>query len=545
MNLRIVYRLAMVLVISQVRATRSRVRLKSLRRPIAIFAASLTAFVLAFIVFWKIAPAISSVGEGGVALEDLTRQGLIGLPSFVIFFTILSGLLWELSYSTQFSSTDIINALPLSASEYVLGSSLSVAYSYSVIPATGLGATLALGMYFQRIDLWMMTAVFTFVGTFLGAFVIEIVRAVMSRTSSAFYRRGGRLAIAIRLVGAVLILLVFQLAFNYRVMYILLQSLMTGITVAWFIPVAWPSLAIMESYQANYVSAFALAISSIAFMGIMFWVSVKLRERYWVPIPASIRISTAPYSPGIGLLGRLGFSSAESAIFKKDFRSLTRRREMARLLAIPAIILVSMLASFTSSGGELEFMAFSLVSFSLAVAIFSLVISMISIGQEASAIWNIYSSPIAPKELVRAKLTLGLLISLGVLLVIFLVVGFLFRPSFEVLILFFFLGLSLATAETSVGLMIGSKFPDFSEIPRSRFVTFSGGFVGTVVGLIVGGIVSAPAFIYAFLGQIFPPSEYSLGVVTVLTILLGVAFSLIAHKLSVRKISELLKELPT
>jgi len=546
MNLKLAFRLAMVLVVSQVRATRSRVRLKSFRRPIAIFAVSLTAFVLAFIFFWKIAPAVSSVEGGGVALEDLTRQGLIGLPSFVIFFIILSGLLWELSYSAQFSSTDVINALPLSASEYVLGSSLSVAYSYSAIPATGLGATLALGVYFHSIDLWMMTAVFTFIGTFLGAFVIEIVRAVMSRTSSAFYRRGGRLAIAIRLVGAVLILLVFQLAFNYRVMYVLLQSVMTGITVAWFIPVAWPSLAIMESYQADYVSAFTLAISSLAFMGSMFWVSVKLRERYWVPIPASIRITTAPYSPRIGFLGRLGFSSAESAIVKKDLRSLTRRREMARLLAIPVIILVSMLASFTSSGGsELEFLAFSLLSFSLAVAMFSLVISMISIGQEASAIWNMYSSPIAPKEIVKAKLTLGFLISFGVLLGIFLAVGLLFRPSYQVLMLFFFLGISLALAETSVGLMVGSRFPDFGEIPRSRFVTFTGGFVGTVAGLVAGGIVGAPAFIYAFVGSIFQSSEYSLAAVAVLTILLGVAVSVIAYKFSLLRISKLLKELPT
>jgi MFS family permease len=277
----------------------------------------------------------------------------------------------------------------------------------------------------------------------------------------------------------------------------------------------------------------------------MFWVGIRLRERYWLPTPASIRISTAPYSPKTGFLGRLGFSSAESAIFKKDLRSLTRRREMARLLAIPVIILVSMLASFTSSAGSrLEFLAFSLLSFSLAVAIFSLVISMISIGQEASAIWNIYSSPIAPKEIVKAKLILGFLISLGVLLIIFLVVSLLFRPGYQVLMLFFFLGLSLAIAETSVGLMIGSRFPDFSEIPRSRFVTFSGGFVGTVAGLIVGGIVGAPAFIYTSVGQIFQSSEYSLAAVTVLTILLGVAFSLVAYKLSVIKISELLEELP-
>jgi len=93
--------------------------------------------------------------------------------------------------------------------------------------------------------------------------------------------------------------------------------------------------------------------------------------------------------------------------------------------------------------------------------------------------------------------------------------------------------------------MIGSKFPDFGEIPRSRFITFSGGFIGTVAGLIVGGIVGAPAFIYAFVGPMLQSSEYSLAAVIVLTILLGVAVSLIAYKLSVIKISELLKELPT
>ena len=132
MNLRAAYQLTKVLTFSQLRATRTiRGRLDFLRRPSAIVLIDAAAFIVACLVAQRlasifVAPISTSTGS------SLAVQVMVDLPIFLMFLIMISGLLWELSYSFNFTSTDMINHLPITAAEYVLASSASLAFSYSI-----------------------------------------------------------------------------------------------------------------------------------------------------------------------------------------------------------------------------------------------------------------------------------------------------------------------------------------------------------------------------------------------------------------------------
>jgi len=89
-----------------------------------------------------------------------------------------------MSYSSGFMSTDMINYLPISASEYVLASSLSLVYAYSPFLALGLGGALGIVLKFGLFGAWIMTAAMSLFAMFIGALGLEVLKAFTNRASS-------------------------------------------------------------------------------------------------------------------------------------------------------------------------------------------------------------------------------------------------------------------------------------------------------------------------------------------------------------------------
>src|SRR5207245_238853 len=62
--------------------------------------------------------------------------------------------------------------------------------------------------------------------------------------------------------------------------------------------------------------------------------------------------------------------------------------------------------------------------------------------------------------------------------------------------------------EASLGIAIGSRFPDFSDGPRPRFVTIVGSIIGALLGIVEMAIMSLPlvlSFVLrTFLGILLP-----------------------------------------
>lgn len=220
-------------------------------------------------------------------------------------------------------------------------------------------------------------------------------------------------------------------------------------------------------------------------------------------MPVSVKLSAKAYAPRIGLLNMLGLNPTEAAIVRKDFKSLTRRREMARILAVPVVIVVSMVIPSLMTADErpslfsnVMFWAFPLL---LGVLLFVLMNSMTSVGQEGHAVWNLYSSPISPKEFVKAKVSVNLTLSWPIALVFWLGITLLGHPSLRSSIAFLLVSTALIPVESLLGLMVGVRFPDFSETVRSRFVRLPGMLIGMLIGMFSAGVILAPYALYMFL----------------------------------------------
>ncbi|MCP8323057.1 MAG: hypothetical protein L6N96_02610, partial [Candidatus Methylarchaceae archaeon HK02M2] len=348
MNLKTSYHIAHTLILSLLRTSSKETGVQKTfwRRPIIISIADILAFSIPAIIVLALL-SLTDLAQF-IDLSSITTQALIGLPSIILIMIVLYGIMWELGQASGLSSSDVVNWLPIKPSEYVLGSAISTIYFLSWVLAAAFGLTLALSLWADLIWTWVLFVMLSLVTAFIGAFVVEVIRAILNRVSSTFYKRGGRSAIFGRLIITILFLVVFMTMFQVNYMYIILEVIVSGVVLLWFFPPVWPSLAIINALIANIIGSsyyYTLSIGysalSLGFSLALFWVSQKLRAKYWSPSEVSIRVTTSVYAPTTkGFLGYLGLTSAEVAMIRKDFKSLTRRREMSIFIALPIFLTI-------------------------------------------------------------------------------------------------------------------------------------------------------------------------------------------------------------
>ena len=500
MKFRLILHFAKILALSSVRAKRTKGSIptglgKSPRLNIFV---GLAAFpIVTFVVF-----NFARVFLQELDVSMFMIQISIFLPSLMTLAAIMYGMLFEFSQSSSIGSSDVINWLPIHAIEFVLASVLSMFYFLAPLLGIIYGGAFGLSLAANMVDIGVLSLAVGTLGLFLGSFILEIVRAITNRVSSSVYKRSGRTAVAIRMFIFILIFVLFMLISNFNFLFSILEQFMGGIQSAWFIPILWPSLAIMSYLTTQTIQMLLYAFLSIFFTALLLWTSVKLREKYWVPAPFAIKLaSSKPYAPKQGLLGRLGFTAAESALIKKDLRGLTRRKEMIVWIAVPLGISVISLFSSQSSLENVTSTIDKLAVFwgpLMGIFMFAFYLSLTSIGQEGSAFLNILIIPIKEKDIVKAKLATAFIPSVIAMAVIIVLIQVIVQPRLEVLIA---IGVTLFASIFEcafIGLAVGSRFPDFTEVPRARFVEQKGVWLGlAIVGGCVG-ITFFPLFLYAF-----------------------------------------------
>jgi hypothetical protein len=305
----------------------------------------------------------------------------------------------------------------------------------------------------------------------------------------------------------------------------------------------WPSVAVLGVSHGNILTFLEFAVLSALFTLVLFEVAANFRARFWVPVPVAIRLSTQTYHAPRLRLHVPWIGIGESAILRKDMRSLTRRREMARFLAIPFVLAVSLGLSFFPLGGESMSDAPGLLAiiplYLLPIAIFVGLLSMTSIGQEGYAVWNLYAAPINPSKLLRAKMLfaiiLGLLFGVGMLAVF----SFLLRPLAAYFWVILALGLAVVFEESAIGICFGARFPDFREMVRSRYVGVWGSLLGMSVGIISAMLTAFPIIISVIRYHSIIPQLVSL------SFIFAFAVFVVASKLANSQIKVLLQNIRT
>lgn len=500
LNFKLILHMAKILALSSVRAKRttSSVPTGFAKSPkINLLVAVIGFPVAAFLA----ANFVNSFLEG-ISLSAFVFQISIFIPSFMTLAAIMYGLLFEFSQSSSVASSDIINWLPIKAAEFVLASVLSMVYFLAPLLALVFGATFGLSLSANMLDTGLLTLVFGILGMFLGALILEIIRAITNRVSTTFYKHSGRTAVAVRMIVFIVLMVAFFLVSNISFLFTILQQFMGGIDNAWFIPILWPSLAVMSYLTAEILQTLIYSVSSVGLVMVFLWASVKLREKYWVPVPFSINLKPSkPYTPKRGFLGRLGFTAAEAALVKKDLRGLTRRKEMIVWIALPLAMSIMSVFSFQSSWATATTTLDKLMLFwgpLMGVFMLAFYMALTGIGQEGSAFLNLLVIPLKEKEVAKSKLAIALLPSLIILVVVTAVIQVVAQPRLDALIAIAVTLFAVLFECAFVGLALGSRFADFTEIPRARFIDQKGILLGMPIIAACVGITFLPPFLYSF-----------------------------------------------
>jgi len=546
-NPRKIREIASVLIKSQLRSSRSGgfgTRLFS--SPVVVFVLDIAVFAVAAGIVYLILGAVGALpSDMATLLDTLTLQAVTSLPALIAPFILVAAVLFELSVSSKFASSDSVNWLPISQTDYVTASVLSVSYAYSFLPALALGVTLPLAARSGILYAWGLSGVLSLISLFAVGALVEIMRAAINRVSSLVYGKAGRGTIVIRLIVTVFVILVVELGFNPTILSSLIGSFTGVVNAAFFIPFFWPSVSISYYLQGASTLSFAFFGMSVFFAVLVLFAAVKVRARYWSPVPVTIEITSTTYEPRIGFLQSLGLTAAEAALVRKDFKGYTRRRELIPQLALPVVfvaLLIVQQVSMSASGSGAT--AGNVYPFWLIGGIMAIIVASSSVGQEGKAILNVYASPMTPRAFFRAKLLVASVFGWTTVLALLVASSILSSTSVGVFLASLAVSLIVAIECTLFGFALGTRYPDLQERPRPRFIRPLGLLLAMVVGILVAFVTALPLVLWPFMGNYFESLGVSFGIAVAGGIVFGIVVSIVAYRFALTGASELLAEIP-
>ncbi len=430
-------------------------------------------------------------------LKPLIAQALISLPLLITSAVVVAGLMFELSQGSIISSSEAVNWWPVSPREYVAASALSTSSLYSAFLALSAGVTLPLSLRFGLFYVWPTVMLLATLSLFLGAFVVEFLKSIVNRVSSSAYKKSGRVTLAIRLAALVFLFAIMQLAFQPSVLQWVLGNVVSGVELAWMVPFVWSSAAVISVAGYDLVLTAVYALLSFVFVLALYEISSQLRKRYWSPVPVLISVGlSSGYVPQSSKGTVLSFNSLASMLALKEFRALTRRKDLARFIAIPIVISVSILAPVLASPGDMAGRGPGFFLAAMLPFIIPIMFASMCIGQEGVSITHLLCLPVKANDLIKGKLAPSWIISTAITFgVIALIEVFAPLGLVNTLAICAVAFMALIT-NSFIGLGVGSRWPDFTIGARSRYLTLTGFIVGFVFSGLATLAIYVPVGIY-------------------------------------------------
>ena len=547
MNPRRIYKITSTLVKSELRSGRSGAfgtRLFS--NPIVVFVLDVIVFAGSAVLVYLLLQAIGTLPPDMASLlNTLTVQAVTSLPSFIAPAVFIAAVLFELNVSSKFASSDVVNWLPVSQTDYVTASTLSVSYLYSFLPSLALGVTYPLAARMGLQDYWGVAAVLCLIALFAVGALVEIMRAALNRVTSVVYGKAGRGTIVIRLAITAALILAVELGFNPIVLSQVIGTFTGAINAAEFVPFFWPSASVGYLLGGQDFLAGAFFLMTVAFAGVALLVAIKVRSMYWSPMPVTIQVSTSAYAPRSGFLQSLGMSATQAAIVRKDLRGYTRRRELISYLALPVVFVALMVfQTYSTSSYSSSSTGASVYPFWLTAGILAVIVGATSVGHEGKAIMNVYASPVGARTFFRAKLLVSMLFGLTTVIAMVVITAFLEPETAFGFLASLSLSVIIVIDCTLIGIAVGARFPDLQDRPRPRFVRPAGMLIGILVGLGSGLATGWELMLWPFFGSYFESFGLTLGIVVGMEMAVGLVLTFVAYRFAVSGISELMSEIP-
>ncbi len=480
------------------------------------YALYVVACVIGVLVGWAIGSFYNGVSDS--TLRGLFYQGatqlFISLPTLALLYSLIFTQMSQIQRMGAKVTIQPLYWFPITWKERTLASVVASILGVPLIITIFVGCSISVAsVFFGLVPLAILTILALLASVILASITTEILKSVQVKLTGAVTKAAGRAAIWVRLFGSLLFFVVLYLIYfsiYYNVTPIaLIQSISDVQLALWFIPYVWLGMTLFTFVSNLWLETLVLSIASLVFIYALFAAAVHVNMRFGLYEIPSIRISTGAYVPKAGLLGRLGFSSLEAAIIKKDFRSFTRRRELMFIFILPIVLIIApLLSTMRATSMPSTFSSFLFAYLTLLPGTLMAVStgSMI-IGSEGESLWYLYSSPVSSKSLVKAKYSFVTLFSLVVAFVCSIIGGMLTGPSTQIVIIGLIEAIFLAFSLAMVSLTVGIQGADFRELPpRPRMIRPVWSIINMAVCAVTGLAIIAPLIPFG-LQLIFQPME--------------------------------------
>lgn len=461
---------------------------------------------------WLVGNFYSGMGnpqQRGLLLQ-VAVNFFLSLPTLALLYGLVITQIGQIQRIGVKASIQPLYWFPITWKEHTLASVIAniigLPLAITIFISSGIAvASLFLGV----IPLALLTIFALLVSVLLASATTEASRVLQVRLSGAVTKVAGRAAIWVRLLGSIVFFIVFYAAYftlyHQATPLALLELIAGGQRMLWFIPYVWPGIALSYFASGLGLETVILLLASIGFLYALFLGSVLLNSRFGLYEAPAIRVSRGEYIPRMGVLGRMGFSPLEAAVMRKDFKALTRRRELMYVFVLPIMLVIMPFTTVISRSIRYGpdyipsgFHSFLFVWLALMPgALTAMSLGSWMVGLEGDSVWYLYSSPISARSLVKSKYSFAVLFSLAVMLVCSIIGGLLAVPSMGIAAIALTEALFLILSIGMVSLSFGIRGAEFRELPRPRMIRPKWAIINGIVCILLALAVISPVIPYA------------------------------------------------
>ena len=502
------------------------------------------------------------VGNFYSGIPDLDTKAIIyqgalnlfpSLPTMVLIYSLVFTMMSQIQRSGARASIQPPYWLPITWEEHTLASTLANLIGVPLASIVLIGSAVAVASIFLgTIALATLTIFALLVSAFLASTTTEIFRILQVRLVGAVYKSSGRAAIWVRFLGTMLFLIAFYIvwfAFTSGANYVaIVEGIASAQSTLWLIPYVWLGIALVFFIKGLLAYVVIFSLASLLFILVLFYVAIRMNMRFGLYEPPAITVSRGAYAPRVGFLGKLGFSSLEAAVMRKDFKAFTRRRELMYIFIMPLVFIIMPLMQYSGMFGAPVASESSrfLLAWVLLVpgAIMAAMLGLMIIGEEGGSVWLFFASPITARSLVKCKYAFVTIFSFVVMSVCGVVGILIARPSPDIATALLIESILLIFALGAVSLGAGIKGADFAEAPRPRMVRPLTAFVYMLLCLVLALAIFSPLLLHAVaMGYIpipvlLPKIDLSVAVFISAVVALVVAF--VFYRIALKNAEEFL-----
>jgi len=452
-------------------------------------------------------PQVKTLVEQGVRLVFLS------FPTMVLLYSLVFTTMSQIQRMGAKSSIQLPYWLPITWEEHTLASTVAHLIGFPLASVILFSSAIAtVSIYLETTHLAVLTIFALVASAFLASTTTEIFRVLQVRLIGAVYKSSGKAAVWVRFFGSLLFLIAFYIVWFFLTSggssIALIEMLASAQQTVWFVPYVWLGMALASFMNGMLAQTAIFSLASILFILVLFYGAVKLNARFGLYEPPAITVSRGAYVPKVGFLGKLGFSSLEAALIRKDFKAFTRRRELMYIFITPLVVLLVPLMQYLGIyGGPVPPGASRFLSAWVLLApgaLMAVMLGTMIIGEEGGSVWLFFSSPITARSLVKSKYAFIIIFSCIVMLVCGVVGILISRPSPEITIALLIESVLLIFALGAVSLGAGIKGADFTEVPRPRMVRPLTAIVYSLFCLVLALAIFSPLLLYAVTAGYIP-----------------------------------------